>query len=226
MLNKAKIYVGFDQREAVAYHTFVQSLITHSTIPLDITPLSLKSLSSYKELHTDCSNDFVYSRFLTPFLNNFDGWAIYADGDMICQRDILELLDLKDDSKALMVVKHNYQTKQVKKYFNNKNENYPKKNWSSVILWNCKHPKHRILSPKFVQNQSGKFLHRFSWLDEDDIGELPIDWNWLAIEYPENKEAKIIHYTLGTPCLNEYSNTDMSDIWYDAHIKAQEGVEK
>ena len=98
--------------------------------------------------------------------------------------------------------------------------------WSSVILWNCKHVKHKILSPKFVQNQSGKFLHRFSWLDEDDIGELPIDWNWLAIEYPENKKAKIIHYTLGTTCLNEYNNTDMSDIWYDAHIKAQEGVEK
>ena len=226
MLNKAKIYVGFDQREAVAYHTFVQSLIIHSTIPLDITPLSLKSLSIYKELHTDCSNDFVYSRFLTPFLNNFDGWAIYADGDMICQRDILELLELRDESKAIMVVKHDYQTKQSRKYFNNKNENYPKKNWSSVILWNCKHVKHKILSPKFVQNQSGKFLHRFSWLDEDDIGELPIEWNWLAIEYPENKKAKIIHYTLGTPCLNEYNNTDMSDIWYDAHIKAQEGVEK
>jgi len=225
-LNKAKIFIGFDQREACAYHTFVQSLINHSSIPLDITPLCLKSLVGYKELHRDGGNDFVYSRFLSPFLNNFDGWAIYADGDMVCQADILELLKLKDDSKAVMVEKHNYQTKQSKKYFNNKNENYPKKNWSSVILWNCSHPKHKILTPEFKQNQSGKFLHRFSWLDEDEIGEIPLEWNWLALEYPENKEAKIIHYTLGTPCLKEYKDTNMSDIWYDSYNKSQEGVEK
>ncbi len=225
-MNKAKIFIGFDQREACAYHTFVQSLINHSSIPLDITPLCLKSLAGYKELHRDGGNDFVYSRFLSPFLNNFDGWAIYADGDMVCQADILELLKLKDDSKAVMVAKHNYQTKQSKKYFNNKNENYPKKNWSSVILWNCSHPKHKILTPEFIQNQSGKFLHRFSWLDEDEIGEIPLEWNWLALEYPENKEAKIIHYTLGTPCLKEYKDTNMSDIWYDSYNKSQEGVEK
>ena len=225
-MNKAKIFIGFDQREACAYHTFVQSLINHSSIPLDITPLCLTSLVGYKELHRDGGNDFVYSRFLSPFLNNFDGWAIYADGDMVCQADILELLKLKDDSKAVMVAKHNYQTKQSKKYFNNKNENYPKKNWSSVILWNCSHPKHKILTPEFIQNQSGKFLHRFSWLDEDEIGEIPLEWNWLALEYPENKEAKIIHYTLGTPCLKEYKDTNMSDIWYDSYNKSQEGVEK
>ena len=225
-MNKAKIFIGFDQREACAYHTFVQSLINHSSIPLDITPLCLKSLAGYKELHRDGGNDFVYSRFLSPFLNNFDGWAIYADGDMVCQADILELLKLKDDSKEVMVAKHNYQTKQSKKYFNNKNENYPKKNWSSVILWNCSHPKNKILTPEFIQNQSGKFLHRFSWLDEDEIGEIPLEWNWLALEYPENKEAKIIHYTLGTPCLKEYKDTNMSDIWYDSYNKSQEGVEK
>ena len=225
-MNKAKIFIGFDQREACAYHTFVQSLINHSSIPLDTTPLCLKSLVGYKELHRDGGNDFVYSRFLSPFLNNFDGWAIYADGDMVCQADILELLKLKDDSKAVMVAKHNYQTKQSKKYFNNKNENYPKKNWSSVILWNCSHPKHKILTPEFIQNQSGKFLHRFSWLDEDEIREIPLEWNWLALEYPENKEAKIIHYTLGTPCLKEYKDTNMSDIWYDSYNKSQEGVEK
>ena len=225
-MNKAKIFIGFDQREACAYHTFVQRLINHSSIPLDITPLCLKSLVGYKELHRDGGNDFVYSRFLSPFLNNFDGWAIYADGDMVCQADILELLKLKDDSKAVMVAKHNYQTKQSKKYFNNKNENYPKKNWSSVILWNCSHPKHKILTPEFIQNQSGKFLHRFSWLNEDEIGEIPLEWNWLALEYPENKEAKIIHYTLGTPCLKEYKDTNMSDIWYDSYNKSQEGVEK
>jgi lipopolysaccharide biosynthesis glycosyltransferase len=223
---KIKIYIGFDQREAIVYHTFTQSIIEHASAPLDITPLSLVSLSGYDESHNDRSNDFVYSRFLVPYLNDFDGWAIYADGDMICQADIKELLELRDESKAVMVVKHNYKTKEKKKYFGNINEDYPKKNWSSVILWNCKHPKHRILSPEFISTQSGKFLHRFSWLDEEDIGELPDYWNWLAIEYEENPKAKLIHYTLGAPCLKKYKHTDMADIWYQSFNRLKDGLEE
>ena len=92
---KVKIYIGFDQRESIAYHTFVQSLIDHASIPLDITPLAVRNLKGYEEKHEDKSNDFVYSRFLTPFLNDFKGWAIFVDGDMICQADIKELLDSK-----------------------------------------------------------------------------------------------------------------------------------
>ncbi len=226
MLQKAKIYIGFDQRESVVYHTFVQSLLSHATIPLEITPLSLKSLNTYNESHKDRSNDFVYSRFLTPYLSDMKGWALYADGDMICQDDIKNLFDLRDESKAVMVVKHDYKTKQNKKYFNNVNPDYPRKNWSSVILWNCSHPKHKMLTPDFVQQQTGKFLHRFSWLDDSDIGELPMEWNWLAIEYAQNKHAKLIHYTLGAPCLSDYKDTDMSDIWFDSFLKIQEGVEK
>jgi len=155
---KVKIYIGFDQRESVAYHTFVQSLIENASIPLQITPLAVKNLNAYKEKHNDKSNDFVYSRFLTPFLNDFEGWAIFADGDMVCQTDIKELLDLRDDSKALQVVKHDYQTKAHQKYLGNINQDYPRKNWSSVILWNCAHPKHKILTPDFISNQTGKYL--------------------------------------------------------------------
>jgi lipopolysaccharide biosynthesis glycosyltransferase len=217
--------VGFDQREAIAYHTFTQSIIEKSSVPVSVTPLAINSLKNYKENHTDRSNDFVYSRFLTPYLNNFQGWSIFADGDMICQADIKELWDLRDESKAVLVVKHNYQTKQNIKYLGNMNENYPKKNWSSLILWNCGHPKHKILTPEFISNQSGKYLHRFSWLDEEDIGELPIEWNWLAIEYPINASAKIIHYTLGTPCFKNYKDTDMAEIWINTYKRALQGLE-
>jgi hypothetical protein len=105
-------------------------------------------------------------------------------------------------------------SKAQKKYLGNINMDYPKKNWSSLILWNCAHPKHKILTPDFISNQTGKFLHRFSWLEDEDIGDIPKDWNWLAIEYPENKNAKLIHYTLGTPCFKEYWDCDMSDIWH------------
>jgi lipopolysaccharide biosynthesis glycosyltransferase len=209
------VVVGFDQRESIAYHTFCQSIIEKTSLPVSFIPLAINALKDYKETHTDKSNDFVYSRFLTPHLQDFKGWAIFADGDMICQADIKELWDLRDESKALLVVKHDYQTKSHQKYLGNINENYPRKNWSSVILWNCAHPKHRILTPDFIASQTGKYLHRFSWLDDADIGELPPEWNWLAIEYPENKNAKLIHYTLGTPCFKDYQNTEMADIWHD-----------
>jgi lipopolysaccharide biosynthesis glycosyltransferase len=221
-----KIYIGFDQRESVAYHTFVQSLIDHASIPLDITPLAVKTLKGYEEKHEDKSNDFVYSRFLTPFLNDFKGWAIFVDGDMICQTDIKELLDLRDNSKALQVVKHDYKTKANQKYLGNINQDYPRKNWSSVILWNCEHPKHKLLTPDFIANESGKYLHRFSWLEDNEIGELPKEWNWLATEYPNNEQANIIHYTLGTPCFKDYRNTEMADIWLKKYDRLNNGMEE
>jgi lipopolysaccharide biosynthesis glycosyltransferase len=197
-----------------------------SSLPIAFIPLAINTLKDYEEKHVDKSNDFIYSRFLTPYLNNFQGWAIFADGDMICQADIKDLWDLRDESKALLVVKHNYQTKSHHKYLGNVNENYPRKNWSSLILWNCGHPKHQILTPDFIANQTGKFLHRFSWLDDTDIGELSPEWNWLAIEYPENKNAKLIHYTLGTPCFKDYRNSEMSEIWHVTQKRILDGMEE
>ncbi len=226
MIEKINIVIGFDQRESVAFHTFVQSIIEKVSIPVNITPLAINSLKDYKETHEDKSNDFIYSRFLTPYLNNFEGWAIFLDGDMICQTDIKELWDLRDEKKALLVVKHNYQSKAKKKYLGNINENYPRKNWSSVILWNCSHPKHKVLTPNFIAEQTGKYLHRFSWLNDDEIGDLPLAWNWLAIEYPVNMEAKLIHYTLGTPCFREYSSTDMAEAWQDAYKRINVGMDQ
>jgi lipopolysaccharide biosynthesis glycosyltransferase len=225
MSEKINIVVGFDQREAIAYHVFTQSVLEKASLPVVFQPLAINTLGSYSEKHTDRSNDFIYSRFLTPYLNNFQDWAIFADGDMVCQADIAELWSLRDEAKAILVVKHDYQTKAHIKYLGNINENYPRKNWSSLILWNCKHPKNKILTPEFIESQSGKFLHRFSWLENQDIGELPIDWNWLAVEYPANTKAKIIHYTLGTPCFKDYRNTDMSENWFEVHRRSLEGLE-
>ena len=225
MNEKINIVVGFDQRESIAYHTFTQSVIEKASLPVSFIPLAINTLKDYKETHTDKSNDFVYSRFLTPYLNNYKGWSIFADGDMICQTDIKELWALRDESKALLVVKHDYQTKAHQKYLNNTNENYPRKNWSSVILWNCAHPKHKTLTPDFIANQTGKYLHRFSWLDDSDIGELPPEWNWLAIEYPENTKAKLIHYTLGTPCFKDYRDTEMSDAWHQTQKRVIQGFD-
>jgi len=216
------VFVGFDQLEAIAYHVFCQSVLEKSTSLINFIPLAHQNLNFFKN-HDDGSNKFIYSRFLTPFLNEYSGWAIFADGDMVCNHDITELWNLKDPSKAVQVVKHEYKTKKTVKYLGNKNEDYPRKNWSSLVLWNCEHPANKILTPEFIQDKPGSFLHRFSWLDDSQIGELPIEWNWLAIEYPNNPAAKIIHYTLGTPCFKEYSITSQADIWQQAYKKTNEG---
>ncbi|MGA0825485.1 MAG: glycosyltransferase, partial [Burkholderiaceae bacterium] len=140
--------IGFDQREAISYHVFCQSILEKSSQPVAFTPLVLTGLASlYKETHKDASNSFVYSRFLTPFIFGYSGWAIYADSDMVCQRDISELWNLRNDRYAVMVVPHDYKTKHGRKYLGNVNQDYPRKNWSSLILWNCGHPKHQKLTP-------------------------------------------------------------------------------
>ena len=219
------IAIGFDQREAVAYHTFVQSILAKTTQPISFIPIVPSILKDFTNSHQDGSNSFTYSRFLSPWLMGFNSWVIFADSDMICREDIAKLWELRDKDKALLVVKHNYQTKSPVKYLGNKNENYPRKNWSSLILWNCSHPKNKILTPEFVSSKLGSYLHRFQWLQDDEIGSLPIEWNWLTTEYPDNYNAKLLHYTLGTPCFKDYRNSPMSDVWHEERSKMNQGLE-
>ena len=224
-MNKITIVVGFDQREAIAYHTFCQSILETSTIPIQFIPLAINSLYFYNENHNDGSNNFIYSRFLTPYICDFKGFAVYADGDMICNADISELAGLFDTSKAVQLVKHDYKTKRSIKYFGNENKNYPRKNWSSVVIFNCQHPRNKILTPQFIQEHDGAFLHRFQWLQDDEIGELDSTWNYLALEYKPRKDAKLIHYTLGTPCLVDFKEAEMSDIWWKTYSRLIEGLD-
>lgn len=212
------IFIGYDPREAIAYHVCSNSIIRHSTNPVSINPLALSTLVDYKETHSDGSNHFIYSRFLVPHLMEYQGWAIFMDGDMLVRDDITRLWDLRDHTKAVMVVKHDYQTRQAEKYLGSKNENYPRKNWSSVMLWNCGHPANRKVTADFVMNATGAEVHRFTWLDNSLIGELPAEWNWLPDEYGENTDAKLLHYTLGTPSFHDFATTTMGDEWHRERI--------
>jgi lipopolysaccharide biosynthesis glycosyltransferase len=214
------IFIGYDTRETIAYHVCANSIIRHASVPISTIPLALNLLKDYIETHTDGSNQFVYTRFLVPHLMNYQGWAIFVDGDMLVRTDIEQLWKLRDESKAVMVVKHDYQTKMKEKYLGAKNEDYPRKNWSSVILWNCGHTSNKLITPEYVQSATGPQLHRFSWLADNEIGELPIEWNWLADEFGNNQQAKLIHYTLGTPCFNEFENTTMSEYWHNELLLA------
>lgn len=212
------IFVGYDPREAVAYHTCVNSIIRLASRPVAIIPLALNLFEDYTETHTDGSNHFIYSRFLVPHLMQYTGHAIFIDGDMIVRDDIVKLWELQDPTKDVQVVKHDYQTRMTEKYLGSKNENYPRKNWSSVILWNCSSYPNRKLTPDFIQRSTGAELHRFTWIDDERIGELPPEWNWLPDEYGPNSAAKLLHYTLGTPCFHEFADTPQGSEWHRERI--------
>ena len=214
------IYLGYDGKvEPIAYYVCMQSIIEKSSIPVRFTPLALNTLKDYTETHTDGSNSFIYSRFLVPYLNNFKGMALFLDGDMIVKGDVAELLYEFDPSEAVKVVKHSYKTKHPVKYLGAKNEDYPKKNWSSVMLWNCSHWLNRQLTPRFIQEQTGKYLHRFQWLKypEEQVGKLDETWNHLVGEYEYNPDAKLAHFTLGSPCFKDYQTGDYSEEWWNTY---------
>lgn len=206
------VFIGFDQKEAVTYHVACQSLIEHATVPIAIIPLALNTLD-YTEICTDGSNAFTYSRFLVPYLCGFVGRAVYLDSDVLLRDDIAKLFDAQRLDQGVQVVKHDYKTKFPKKYLGHVNEDYPRKNWSSVILWNCGFYPHRCLTPEFIAKQQGSYLHRFSWLTDAQIGDLAKSWNHLCMEYPKSLNPKLYHFTVASPCFDGYENQEGAQAW-------------
>jgi len=209
------IFIGYDPREASAYHVCCQSIIEHSSVPVALHPLALNLLDEYAETHGDGSNDFIYSRFLVPYLMAFQGFALFLDGDMLVRGDVAELFALARADMDVQVVKHSYRTKYPTKYLGAKNEDYPRKNWSSVVLWNCMSFPNKQLTPEYVRSHSGAHLHRFAWIKDDRIGELPATWNHLTMEQEPMPDCKLAHYTVGTPCFPGYERQEHGAEWWE-----------
>jgi len=225
MRDTVRIYTGFDSRESIGWHVFSQSVIEASSGLVEIVPINSRLNLLAK---TDGTNAFSKARFLVPWLNRFNGWAIFVDGvDMLLRDDPLELLDYRDEWKAVMVVKHNYQTKNKRKYVGTPleadNIDYPRKNWSSVMLMNCAHFSCRKLTPDYVDKTPGNRLHDFSWVPEDRVGDLPREWNWLADEFGPNEDAKLLHWTSGIPSFYHYRHAPHSDEWMEVLRAAERG---
>jgi len=212
-----KIFIGYDPREKVAYHTLVQSIIENASEPVSISPIAKKHLGNiYQRTRTvKESTEFSLTRFLTPYLSGFDGWSIFMDCDMIVTSDIKTLWGLRDDKYAVMCVKHDYTPSSERKFLDQIQTVYPKKNWSSVMLFN--NAKCTSLTPELVQYEDGLFLHQFKWLESDDlIGEIPHTWNFLVGEEEKLNNGKLpdlIHYTLGGPYFDDYKGCDYEEVW-------------
>lgn len=214
-----KVFIGFDERETIAWHVLANSILEHSREPVSLVPLNLGNLKSidFQKVDKRASNAFSYSRFLVPFLCNFEGNAVFMDCDMLLTTDLNKVFDqVSVNNKAVHVVKHDYVSKVTEKYLGNKQENYPRKNWSSFIVWNCSHEKNRVLTPSYIKEASPAHLHRFLWLEDEEIGELDRIWNWLVTEYETEdlkEKPKNIHWTLGGPYFDEYRDSDYADEW-------------
>jgi hypothetical protein len=216
-----RLFTGYDARESIGWHTFLQSVAELCGPEVAVTSLSAPQ--------RDGSNAFTYARFKIPLLMDYDGFAIFVDGsDMLLRADIAELWALRDDTKAVQVVKHDYQTRHARKYIGTEmetaNDDYPRKNWSSVIIWNCGHVAH-FDNRTAIEYGDGKYLHRFGWLKDEEIGELPVEWNWLADEYGHNPEAKLLHWTAGHPGFYHYKNAPHSGEWETSVRNVMKGLD-
>jgi hypothetical protein len=211
MLN---VFIGHDPRESIAFYVLAHSILHRASIPVSVAPLMRSQLGKlyWRERGPTESTEFSMTRFLVPALSGYRGWSLYMDCDMLCRTDIAELASLKDEEKAVLVCKHEYVPKTQRKFLDQVQTRYARKNWSSLMLFN--NERCRALTPEYVNAAAGLDLHRFAWIEDRRIGELPLEWNWLVGEYDYNPAAKIAHFTLGGPYFDEYRNCDYAEEWF------------
>lgn len=212
MLN---VYIGYDPNETVAYHVLAHSILRRASIPVSIAPLMRSQLGAMyrRERGPTESTEFSLTRFLVPALSEFRGWSLFIDCDMLCLADVAELAAVIPGAgdKAVLVCQHDYVPRTERKFLDQVQTKYPRKNWSSLMLFN--NERCRALTPDYVNSASGLELHRFQWTEDARIGSLPLEWNWLVGEYDHTPAAKIVHYTLGGPYFDDYRDCDYAAEW-------------
>ncbi|KQK19255.1 protein CDI [Brachypodium distachyon] len=241
-----RVFVGYDSREDIAYRVCRRSLLRRSSIPLEIIPIVQDELRSaglyWRERGPTESTEFSFTRFLTPHLAGYRGWALFIDCDFLFVADVAELARMcaaANPRHAVLCVHHDYAPKEATKMDGAVQTLYPRKNWSSMVLFNCGHPKNRAaLTPDEVSTRSGAHLHRFAWLDDDEVGEVPFVWNFLVGHNRVDPDdvagttPRAIHYTSGGPWFERYKDCEFADLWiqerdaYESEEKQAEEVNK
>ncbi len=214
-----RIFVGWDSREDIAYQVCRHSLLRRSSIALDVRPIvqsELRETGLYsKEPDKLAATEFTYTRFFVPYLAGYQGWALFCDCDFLWLGDVAELVAQIDESCAIMCVHHDHRTTEKTKMDGRVQTVYPRKNWSSMVLYNCGHPANRVLTPEVINREGGAFLHRFQWLDDDLIGAVPETWNWLEgwCKQPEQGHPNVVHFTRGGPWFENWQDVAYGDLW-------------
>lgn len=224
------IYIGFDPREVAAFAVARDSVRRHKGrhIPVyglvldDLKKMGLYWRSTERRLgklydvisEHEMATEFAISRFLVPHLAK-TGWAVFMDCDMLIRAPLAPMLESLDRSKAVYCVKHNHVPEQSEKMDGQVQSQYARKNWSSFMVFNCDHPSNKKLTPELVNTVPGRDLHRFCWLKDDEIGELPVEWNWLVGYSDASIEPKNVHFTDGGPWFEAFRNVPFADEWQE-----------
>jgi hypothetical protein len=234
---KASIWIGFDPREAEAFAVARHSARRHCTLPAPIRGINLVSLQASNIYRrptetveagsqirmrdlvsaTDAydgamSTEFAISRFLVPQLAK-SGWALFMDCDVLVRSNLAELFRSLEPTKALYCVQHQYQPDVSTKMDGQPQAVYPRKNWSSVMVFNCDHPSNQNLTLETVNSVPGRDLHRFCWLEDGEIGSLDESWNWLPGHSDTSIDPKIVHFTMGGPWFAGYRDVPYAEEW-------------
>ena len=218
-LELLNIFIGYDQNESIAYHVLCQSIIEKTSVPVRITPIVKQQLDVYQRSQSEFeSTDFSTTRFLTPYLSNYEGWSLFIDCDFVLLDDLKELWELRDENYAVMVCKHDYIPRSQRKFLDKIQSRYKMKNWSSLILFN--NEKCKALTPDYINQSAGLSLHQFEWTKNELIGELPLNWNYLCDEDNQVHPPKGVHYTNGGPWFIETRDVEFANYWYEYRSRA------
>ena len=219
IITNPTFFIGYDSREDIAYRVCKQSLLKYASIDLNIIALKLYELIAkgfYKRpIDPLASTEFTYSRFLIPSLMDFKGWAVFCDCDFLFMEDVSKLFSNLSDDKAVYCVQHDYKPKEKHKMDGQQPTIYPRKNWSSFIVFNCAHLSNKTLDVELVNKETGSFLHQFKWLKDNEIGSLDERWNWLEgwTSHHNKNNPYAVHYTRGGPWFEEWHDVEFAKEW-------------
>lgn len=220
MSDNLKVFVGYDSREDDAYEVCAASIRRHASGPVEIIPIKQADMRDqglyWRDVDPLASTEFTYTRFLVPKLAGFQGWALFCDCDFLWTSDICEIQQYRQSDLALSCVKHDHQPAEAVKMDGQVQTTYPRKNWSSLMFLNCGHESTRGLTPEIVNSQSGAYLHRMQWASDEQIGELPDEWNWLeghSAMREDGSVPKAIHFTRGGPWFENYQDVAYAELW-------------
>ncbi len=231
MESKRSIYIGFDPREAAAFAVCRDSIQRSLTLPIPTygivlddlrrdglytRPIEQRDGQLYDPIsEAPMSTEFAISRFFVPYLAG-NGWALFMDCDVLVRTSLVRLFEQADPKYAVYCVKHDHQPTEIVKMDGQTQQRYARKNWSSFCLFNCDHPRNKALTLKKLNSLAGRDLHRFCWLDDDQIGELGPEWNYLVDETKADVKPHVLHFTKGGPWMEGYEDVSYADQWNEA----------
>jgi len=210
-----KIFIGYDKQFEKNLKVQINSIVKNTNEKIEFHLLIYNDLKQilYREKSPNQSTESAFTRWLVPYLSDYQGWSLYMDSDMYCRNDIQKLFNCRNEKYSVMVVKNKILYVKEKKFNNKKQINYDRKNWSSLILFN--NSKCKKLNLNYINTETGLNLHQFKWLQDSEIGELNKDWNHLVGINESNPNAKIVHWTLGGPWFNGCEKVEFSDEWFN-----------